>query len=249
MALENKVALVTGASRGIGRAIALALARAGANVAINYRTGADPAAAVAADIEALGRRAITVGADVRDPDAVTRMVATVRETLGGLHVLVNNAGVAGPGLLAEISDDAWDWMIDVNLKGTFLCCRAAVPHLLASGGGSIVNISSNAGQTGGTPHQVAYAASKAGLFGLTKALARELAGQRIRVNCVAPTSVATEMVGERSPDEIAERTRSIPLGRFGQPDEVAQAVVFLANDETASFITGQTLFVNGGAWM
>ena len=250
VSIANRVALVTGASVGIGRSIALALGQAGADVAVNYRSHAAEAEETAAAIRALGRRAVAVCADVRDTAAVEAMMAEVAATLGGLHVLVNNAGVAGPGLLAEIGDDDWDLILDVNLKGAFLCCRAAVPRILAAGGGSIVNIGSNAGRTGGTPHQIAYTASKAGLDGLTKALSRELVRQGVRVNCVAPTTVGTEMVlGRASAEELVERTQSIPLGRFGQPEEVAAAVVFLADDAAAAAITGQTLYVNGGAWM
>ncbi len=250
VSINERVALVTGGSVGIGRFIAVALGQAGADVAINYRTHAAEAEAVATEIRALGRRAIAVPADVRDTAAVESLMSTVTATLGELHILVNNAGVAGPGLLAEIGDDDWDLILDVNLKGAFLCCRAAVPRILAAGGGSIVNIGSNAGRTGGTPHQVAYAASKAGLDGLTKALSRELVRQGVRVNCVAPTTVGTDMVlGRASAEELAERTQSIPLGRFGKPEEVAAAVVFLADDAAAAAITGQTVYVNGGAWM
>ena len=250
VSIANRVALVTGGSVGIGRSIALALGQAGADVAVNYRTQAAEAEETAAAIRALGRRAVAVCADVRDTAAVEAMMAEVAATLGGLHILVNNAGVAGPGLLAEIGDDDWDLILDVNLKGAFLCCRAAVPRILAAGGGSIVNIGSNAGRTGGTPHQIAYAASKAGLDGLTKALSRELVRQGVRVNCVAPTTVGTEMVlGRASAEELVERTQSIPLGRFGKPEEVAAAVVFLADDAAAAAVTGQTLYVNGGAWM
>ena len=250
VSIANRVALVTGGSVGIGRSIAEALGQAGADVAVNYRTHAAEAEQVAAAIRSLGRQAIAVHADVRDTAAVEAMMAEVAATLGGLHILVNNAGVAGPGLLAEIGDDDWDLILDVNLKGSFLCCRAAVPRILAAGGGSIINVGSNAGRTGGTPHQVAYAASKAGLDGLTKALSRELVRQGVRVNCVAPTTVGTEMVlGRASAEELVERTQSIPLGRFGQPEEVAAAVVFLADDAAAAAVTGQTLYVNGGAWM
>ncbi|MAG36418.1 MAG: beta-ketoacyl-ACP reductase [Dehalococcoidia bacterium] len=250
MSLDNSVALVTGGSVGIGRAIALALGQAGADVAVNFRTHADEAEEIAAEVRSLGRQAATIRADVRDSAAVEAMITWVTTTLGKLTILVNNAGVAGPGLLAEISDDDWDLILDVNLKGAFLCCRAAVPRILASGGGSIINIGSNAGRTGGTPHQIAYAASKAGLDGLTRALARELVEQGVRVNCVAPTTVATDMVlGRAGADELADRARSIPLGRFGEPVDVGAAVVFLANDKSASSITGQTLYVNGGSWM
>lgn len=250
VSIANRVALVTGGSVGIGRSIALALGQAGADVAVNYRSHAAEAEQVAAAIRSLGRQAIAVHADVRDTAAVEAMMAEVAATLGGLHILVNNAGVAGPGLLAEIGDDDWDLILDVNLKGAFLCCRAAVPRILAAGGGSIINIGSNAGRTGGTPHQIAYAASKAGLDGLTKALSRELVRQGVRVNCVAPTTVGTEMVlGRASAEELVERTQSIPLGRFGQPEEVAAAVMFLADDAAAAAITGQTIYVNGGAWM
>ena len=244
------MALVTGGGVGIGRSIAVALAQAGADVAVSYRTHAAEAEETATAIRALGRRAIAVRADVRDTAAVEAMMAEVAARFGRLHILVNNAGVAGPGLLAEIGDDDWDLILDVNLRGAFLCCRAAMPRILASGGGSIVNIGSNAGRTGGTPHQVAYAASKAGLDGLTKALSRELVRQGVRVNCVAPTTVGTDMVlGRASAEELVERTQSIPLGRFGKPEEVAAAVVFLADDAAAAAITGQTVYVNGGAWM
>jgi 3-oxoacyl-[acyl-carrier protein] reductase len=229
---------VTGASRGIGRAIALELARAGASVVVGYRTGADEAEAVAG--EAGGR---AVQADVADPDEAKRLV----EEAGELDVLVNNAGLTRDGLIARMPDDDWRAVLDTNLGGVFHTCRAATRGMMRRRAGAIVNISSVVGLHG-NPGQTNYAASKAGIIGFTKSLARELGGRGVRANVVAPGYVDTRLT-QVIADELKEAMlANTPLGRFGTVDDVARAVRFLCSDE-ASFITGEVLLVDGGLGM
>jgi 3-oxoacyl-[acyl-carrier protein] reductase len=239
--LRDRVALVTGASRGIGRAVAVALAEAGAHVAVNYRSRAAEAEAVAALIDGLGRRRCVVQADVAVAAEVDRLVATVERELGGIDILVNNAGVTRPLPLEAITLADWDDLIAANLTSAFLVTQAALPGMRARGWGRIVNVSSVAAQLGGVvgPH---YAASKAGLHGLTHAYAALLAKEGITVNAVAPALIATEMVTGNP----RARADLIPVGRFGLAEEVADAVRMLAGN---GYITGQTLNVNGGWYM
>ncbi|HXE07398.1 MAG TPA: SDR family oxidoreductase [Acidobacteriaceae bacterium] len=239
--LIGRVALVTGSSRGIGRSIALALAAAGADVAVNFIHRTAEAEAVAAEIRQLGRRSITVQADVSVAAQVTQLVRTVEAQLGPIDILVNNAGIAHPQPIDAITEDDWDHIVDANLKSCFLVTQAALPGMRSRGWGRIVNLSSVAAHVGGVigPH---YAASKAGMLGLTHYYARYLAKEGITVNAISPALIETEMVTSNpnaSPNLI-------PTGRFGTPDEVAAAAVMLAQN---GYITGQTIHVNGGWFM
>jgi 3-oxoacyl-[acyl-carrier protein] reductase len=236
--LEGKTALVTGASRGIGRAIALELARAGASVVVGYRTGAEEAEAVAAETD--GR---AVQADVSDPEEARRLV----EDAGDVDVLVNNAGLTRDGLIARMPDEDWRVVIETNLSGTFYTCRAVARTMMRRRSGSIVNVSSIVGLHG-NPGQTNYSASKAGIIGFTKALARELGSRGVRANVVAPgyvTTQLTEVLPEAARQAMLANT---PLGRLGDPDDVAGAVRFLCSD-AAAFITGEVLLVDGGLGM
>jgi 3-oxoacyl-[acyl-carrier protein] reductase len=238
MDLSGRVALVTGASRGIGRAIALALAEAGANVAVNFRSRAADAADVGHRIEQLGRAATVVAADVSVAPDVQRLVNDVSERLGPVDILVNNAGIARPQPLDAITEADWDVIIDVNLKSCFLMTQAVLPEMRRRRFGRIINLSSVAAQVGGVISPQ-YAASKAGMLGLTRYYARHLAAEGITVNAIAPALVETEMVTS-NPNARADL---IPVGRFGSVDEVAAVAVMLAAN---GYITGQTINVNGG---
>jgi 3-oxoacyl-[acyl-carrier protein] reductase len=246
MRLSDKVALVTGASTGIGRAIAIALAEEGAHVAINYRHDEAGARQTADAVEALGRRAMVVKADVTHAGEVEGMIELVTGAWQGLDVLVNNAGVVNRGPLLDITEAMWDSVVDVNLKGVFLCTQSAARWMKPRRTGAIVNISSMRGVEGGSS-SAHYAAAKAGVIALTKTVARELAPD-IRVNAVAPGYVETRiqsMLTDAQRDTINAGT---PLGRFGQPSEIARVVAFLASED-ASYMTGQTLVVDGGRVM
>jgi 3-oxoacyl-[acyl-carrier protein] reductase len=236
--LTNRVALVTGGSRGIGRAIALALADAGANVAVNYREAADNAHAVADAARAAGRRAIAIAADVSDGTAVAHMVNQIVTDLGPVDLLINNAGIALIRTVDELTEADFDRTITVNLKSAFLCTQAVLPHMRAQRWGRIVNISSGAARGAGGIG-VHYNASKAGMEGLTRGYAARLVTEGVTVNAVAPSLIDTDMMSARR-DDYAKR---IPLGRMGTPDEVAQATLLvLANP----YMTGQTVQLNGG---
>jgi 3-oxoacyl-[acyl-carrier protein] reductase len=246
MRFSNKVVLVTGASSGIGREIALRLAREGADVAVNYDRNEAGATAVAEAIEAMGRRAMAVQADVAVARQVEDMVEVVTGAWGGLDVLVNNAGVVRRGALLEITEDMWDAVLDVNLKGVFLCCQSAARWMIPRKQGAIVNVSSMRAVEGGS-NSCHYAAAKAGVNALTMTLARELA-PAIRVNGVAPGYVETRIQAGLSDAKRQEIIESTPLGRFGEPGDIAAAVAFLASAE-AAYVTGQTLLVDGGRVM
>ena len=239
--IAGKVALVTGASRGIGRAIALALSGAGADVAVNCRARTAEAASVAAQITALGRRALAVPADVSLAVDVARLVSTVEQELGPVAILVNNAGISRPLPLEQITERDWDEMVAVNLKSMFLVTQAVLPGMRARRWGRIINLSSVAAQLGGVvgPH---YAASKAGIHWLTHAYAAWLAREGITVNTIAPALIATDMTA----DNPRARPDLIPVGRFGTAEETAQVAVMLAGN---GYITGQTINVNGGWYM
>ena len=242
--IMQTAALVTGSSRGIGRAVALELARQGWDLCINYHERADAAAETAQAVRALGRRAITVQADVSDRSAVGAMVERCQAELGEIGVLVNNAGVAGQALFQDVDDALWDRYFGVNLQGARNTVQAVLPAMLHEKRGSIVNISSIWGLRGASC-EVTYSCTKAGIIALTRSLAMELAPSGIRVNCVAPGVIETDMVrvlGQETLDQLASDT---PLGRLGQPEDIAHAAAFLASDK-AGFITGQVLTVDGG---
>ncbi|KJE27586.1 3-oxoacyl-[acyl-carrier-protein] reductase [Geobacillus kaustophilus] len=245
--LEGKIALVTGASRGIGRAVALELARQGANVAVNYAGSEAKANEVAEAIRSLGREAIAVQADVARAEDVERMVKTTIDHFGRLDILVNNAGITRDNLLMRMKEEEWDAVINTNLKGVFLCTKAATRPMMKQRYGRIVNIASVVGVIG-NPGQANYVAAKAGVIGLTKTAARELASRNITVNAVAPGFITTDMTEALSPELKAEMLKQIPLARFGEPDDIARVVAFLASD-AASYMTGQTLHVDGGMVM
>jgi 3-oxoacyl-[acyl-carrier protein] reductase len=236
--LEGKTALVTGASRGIGRAIAVELSRAGASVVVSYQTAADEAAAVA---EQIGGRAVQ--ADVSDPTSAQALV----DEAGDVDVLVNNAGVTRDGLLVRMSDDDWRTVLDTNLASCFFTCRAAVRGMMKKRSGAIVNISSIVGIHGNWG-QTNYAASKAGIIGFTKALARELGSRNVRANVVVPGYVKSRLTDVLPDDATAAMLENTPLGRLGDPEDVAGAVRFLSSED-AAFVTGAVLLVDGGLGM
>jgi 3-oxoacyl-[acyl-carrier protein] reductase len=242
--LDGKVALVTGGSRGIGRACALALADAGAAVAVGYSASAEAAEEVAGSIRSAGGRAVTLGADLADPAAPGVLVERTVAELGGLDIVVNNAGIARDNLAVRISDADWDAVLAVDLSAAFRICRAALRPMLRRREGRIINISSVAGVMG-NPGQANYAAAKAGLIGLTKALCREVGSRGITVNAVAPGFIATDMTAALAAASLATATAAVPLGRLGTAEEVAAAVRFLALPE-AAYITGHVLHVDGG---
>jgi 3-oxoacyl-[acyl-carrier protein] reductase len=247
MLLDGKTALVTGASRGIGRAIAIRLASEGAAVAINYAGNVKAAEEVKAVIEAAGGRAMLVQADVADSTAVDAMIKAVIEAFGQIDILVNNAGITRDGLLMRMKEEDWDAVINTNLKGIFHCTKAVSKLMMKKRYGRIVNMASVVGLIGNAG-QSNYAAAKAGVIGFSKSMARELASRGITVNMVAPGFIDTDMTAVL-PDKVREAmVADIPLGKIGTPENVADAVVFLVSDQ-ASYITGQTINVDGGMVM
>lgn len=245
--LEGKVALVTGGSGGIGRAICVALAKAGADIGVNYSKNLLGAEETARQVREAGRRALILQADVTDPSAVEKMVQQTLQTLGGLHILVNNSGITRDNLLLRMKDEEWEEVLNTNLKGAFYCIRAVAKQFIRQHWGRIINISSVVGLIG-NPGQANYCASKAGLIGLTKSAAKELASRKVTVNAVAPGFIQTEMT-KTIPVTIAEKMlANIPLGFFGEPEDVAGIVTFLASEE-ARYITGQVILVDGGLGM
>ena len=243
----TKSALVTGASRGIGRSIALQLAEEGYNVAVNYAGSKEKAEAVVEEIKAKGVDSFAIQANVADADEVKAMIKEVVSQFGSLDVLVNNAGITRDNLLMRMKEQEWDDVIDTNLKGVFNCIQKATPQMLRQRSGAIINLSSVVGAVG-NPGQANYVATKAGVIGLTKSAARELASRGITVNAVAPGFIVSDMTDALS-DELKEQMLTqIPLARFGQDTDIANTVAFLAS-EKAKYITGQTIHVNGGMYM
>ncbi|CDE93135.1 MULTISPECIES: 3-oxoacyl-[acyl-carrier-protein] reductase [Acidaminococcus] len=247
MTLVGKVALVTGGSRGIGRAIALKLAENGADVAINYAGNTAAAEEVKTAIEQMGRKALLVQGSVADTDGVQTIVNTVVKELGRLDILINNAGITRDGLLMRMKEADWDDVMHTNLKGVYNCSKAVLRTMMKQRSGRIVNMASVVGEMGNAG-QTNYAAAKAGVIGFTKSLAKEVASRGITVNAIAPGFIATDMTSVLTDDQKAEMARTIPLGRAGQPEDVANAVLFLVS-EGAAYITGQVLNVDGGMVM
>lgn len=243
--LRGQVAIVTGASRGIGRAIALALATEGANVVVNYASSSGAAEQVVAEITAAGGNAIALQADVSKADQVDALLKATMDKWNRVDILVNNAGITRDTLLLRMKPEDWQAVIDLNLTGVFLCTRAVSKVMLKQKSGRIISITSVAGQMG-NPGQANYSAAKAGVIGFTKTIAKELASRNITANAVAPGFIATDMTGDLNAEEIL---KFIPLGRYGQPEEVAGMVRFLAADAAAAYITGQVFNVDGGMVM
>ncbi|MFB7140047.1 MULTISPECIES: 3-oxoacyl-[acyl-carrier-protein] reductase [unclassified Bacillus (in: firmicutes)] len=245
--LNGKVALVTGGSRGIGRAIALSLAKNGANVVVNYSGNEAAALKVVEEITALGVKAIAYKANVSNSEEVAALVKNTVDEFGSIDILVNNAGITRDGLLLRMKDADWDDVIDTNLKGVFNCIKAAAKFMTRQRNGRIINISSVVGQIG-NPGQMNYVAAKAGVLGLTKTAAKELASRNITVNAIAPGFIETDMTNELNEQVRTQMLSNIPLQSFGQPEDIAHAVVFLAMD-ASRYITGQTINVDGGLVM
>ncbi|MBN2908268.1 3-oxoacyl-[acyl-carrier-protein] reductase [Polycladomyces sp. WAk] len=242
--LTGKVAIVTGGSRGIGRAVSLRLAREGADVAVVFAGNREKAEAVVGEIQEMGRRSVAIQADVSQADQVDAMVKQVIEAFGRIDILVNNAGITRDNLLLRLKEEDWDAVLSTNLKGVFLCTKAVTRQMMKQRFGRIINISSVVGLIG-NPGQANYVAAKAGVIGLTKTAARELASRGITVNAIAPGFIETDMTAVLGEETREQMLSQIPLGRFGSAEDVAGAVAFLASDD-AAYITGQTLNVDGG---
>ncbi|MGG4198275.1 3-oxoacyl-[acyl-carrier-protein] reductase [Peribacillus frigoritolerans] len=247
MILEGKKALVTGASRGIGREVALELARQGADVAINYSGSEAKANEVVDEIKALGRKAFAIQCDVANSESVTRMIKEVVEQFERVDILVNNAGITRDNLLMRMKEDEWDSVINTNLKGVFLCTKAVTRQMMKQRSGRIINMASIVGVSGNAG-QANYVAAKAGVIGLTKTTAKELASRGITVNAIAPGFISTDMTGELPEDVQKAMLDQIPLARFGDPKDIAAVASFLASD-ASKYMTGQTLHVDGGMVM
>ena len=244
--MTNRIAFVTGASRGIGRAIALALAKAGARIVVASNEPENNEK-VAAEIRETGGEAFTVFLDLNSAESIKEAFSTAQQHFGRIDILVNNAGVTKDGLALRMKKDDWDLVLNINLRGAFLATQQALPGMLKERWGRIVNIASVVGQSG-NPGQVNYVASKAGIIGLTKALAQEVGSRNITVNAVAPGFIETDMTAKLTPEQREAMLAKVPLKRGGLPDDIAAAVKFLASDE-ASYITGHVLSVNGGMYM
>ena len=247
MQLEGKVALVTGGSRGIGRAIALKLAAEGADVVINFAGNVAAAEATVSEIKALGRRALMIQADVASGEACTAMVESVIKEMGKIDILVNNAGITRDGLLMRMKDADWDAVLNTNLKCVYNCTKAVIKYMMKARSGRIVNISSVVGLIGNAG-QANYAAAKAGILGFTKSVAKEVASRGITVNAIAPGFIKTDMTSTLPEKVVDQMLASIPLARMGEAEDIAKAAAFLVSDE-AAYITGQTLHVDGGMVM
>jgi 3-oxoacyl-[acyl-carrier protein] reductase len=245
--LQNKNVLVTGASRGIGRAIALELASKGANVAINYAGSEERAQTVVEEIQNLGVRSFKVQADVSKEENVKSMVKEVLREFGTLDILVNNAGITKDNLLMRMKEDEFDQVIDINLKGVFLCTKAVTRQMMKQRAGKIINVASIVGVSG-NPGQANYVAAKAGVIGLTKSVAQELASRNILVNAVAPGFISTDMTDALTKEQQEAILTRVPLAKLGSPEDVANVVRFLASDD-ANYITGQTINIDGGMVM
>lgn len=247
MRLEGKAVLVTGASRGIGREVALELAREGANVAVNYAGSEAKAAEVAEEIRAMGREAIVIQANVSNSEAVEAMVKETIEAFGKLDILVNNAGITKDNLIMRMKESDWDDVMDINLKGVFLCTKAVTRQMMKQRSGRIINISSIVGVSGNAG-QANYVAAKAGVIGLTKTTAKELASRGITANAVAPGFITTDMTDKLNEETKAEMLKQIPLAKLGEPSDIAKTVAFLASEDSR-YMTGQTLHIDGGMVM
>lgn len=247
MNLAGKTALVTGASRGIGREIAIELARQGANVAVNFSGSEAKANEVVDEIKALGRDAVAIKCDVSNTEEVTEMVKATIDRFGKLDILINNAGITRDNLLMRMKEEEWDDVINTNLKGVFLCTKAVTRQMMKQRVGRIINIASVVGVSG-NPGQANYVAAKAGVIGLTKTTAKELASRNITVNAVAPGFITTDMTDKLSEEVKAEMLKQIPLARLGEAKDIAKITAFIASDDS-SYITGQTFHVNGGMVM
>jgi 3-oxoacyl-[acyl-carrier protein] reductase len=243
--LTGKVALVTGASQGIGAGIARSLAKYGADIAVNYRRSADLAQEVAEEVRALDRKVHLIQADVMDYQAVQDMVTEVEDKLGPIDILVNNAGYNPVRNIMEIDEDDWDWVLNLNLKAYYRCSKAVLPGMLARKEGRIINITSISGQRGGFSCDVDYSAAKAGINGFTRALARWAAPRGVLVNAVAPGYIETKMLGDEIPPTLAMLVDTVPLKRMGTPEEIGEVAAFLAGPG-ATYIVGEVITVNGG---
>lgn len=245
--LTNKTAVVTGASRGIGRSIAIDLAKSGANVVVNYSGNEAKANEVVDEIKALGQQAFAVKADVSNAEEVQAMMKQAIDTFGSIDILVNNAGITKDNLLMRMKENEWDDVININLKGVFNCTKAVTRQMIKQRNGRIINLASVVGVCG-NPGQANYVAAKAGVIGLTKTTAKELATRHITVNAVAPGFISTDMTDKLDENVQTEMLKQIPLARFGAPEDISNVVVFLAS-EGAGYITGQTIQVDGGMVM
>lgn len=245
--LTNKTAVVTGASRGIGRSIAIDLAKNGANVVVNYSGNEAKANEVVDEIKALGQQAFAVKADVSNAEEVQSLMKQAIDTFGSIDILVNNAGITKDNLLMRMKENEWDDVININLKGVFNCTKAVTRQMMKQRGGRIINLASVVGVCG-NPGQANYVAAKAGVIGLTKTTAKELATRHITVNAVAPGFISTDMTDKLDENVQTEMLKQIPLARFGAPEDISNVVVFLAS-EGAGYITGQTIQVDGGMVM
>ncbi|PAF17382.1 beta-ketoacyl-ACP reductase [Terribacillus saccharophilus] len=245
--LSGKAALVTGASRGIGREIALELASNGVNVAVNYSGSKEKAEAVAEEIRALGQESIVIQANVAEEESVKDMVKQTIEAFGSLDILVNNAGITRDNLLMRMKEEDFDAVIQTNLKGVFLCTKAVTRQMMKQKAGRIINVASIVGVSG-NPGQANYVAAKAGVIGLTKTAAKELAARNVLVNAVAPGFITTDMTDEMTDEQKQAMQSMIPLGKPGKPEDVARVVRFLASEDS-NYITGQTIHIDGGMVM